>query len=200
MEVSYFLKFERFTAYISAGDWMCEQITLFLLHFRSQIFVSAHFLSVKCGDKRKYLRVTWAVYFCYKRNKNMSVATGNRTFAYISNRNQFRLTRWAVKAVVVVVLRFGLYRVYRLRRSKESNSRPNQVKLGNSLIIVVNLELGNVLPLRDSWVWFGLEQGNVLPLSDYWVDLVWNKVTSLPLGYSWVFVWFRYHFPRELVF
>ena len=98
-----------------------------------------------------------------------------------------------------MVLRFGLYRVCRLRRSKESNSRPNQVKLGNSLIVVVNLELGNVLPLRDSWVWFGLEQGNVLPLSDSWVDLVWNKVTSLPLGYSWVFVWFRYHFSRELV-
>ena len=117
--------------------------------------------------------------------------------------------------VVVVVLRFGLYRVYRLKRSKASNSRPNQVKLGNSLIVVVNLEQGNVLPLRDSWVWFGLEQGNGLPLRRSWVWFGLEQGNGLPLRgswvwfgleqyqfalrYSWVFVWFRYRFSIVVV-
>ena len=112
--------------------------------------------------------------------------------------------------VVVVVLRFGLCRAYRLKRSKESNSRPNQVKLGSSLNVFwieVTFCLWEILEYGLVWtevtfcLWKILEYGLV------WIEvtfclweileygLVWNKVTFclwviLEYGLVWIEVTF----------
>ena len=74
--------------------------------------------------------------------------------------------------VVVVVLRFGLCRAYRLKRSKESNSRPNQAKLGSSLKYVFWIKVTFCL-------WEILEYGLV------WIEVTFCLWEILEYGLVW---------------